>query len=85
MYQRDLRGDSSRNDSQESEKLKKSNKIDWKYLCQNENAIDIFKEEEGKQPNCFDISIGGNIYSCLSSSMKIKPYEIKSTSFVMNY
>ena len=57
MYQRDLRGDSSRNDSQESEELKKSSKIDWESLCQNENAIDIFKEEE-KQPNYFDISIG---------------------------
>ena len=69
MYQRDLRGDSSRNDSQESEKLKKSSEIDWEYLCQNENTIDIFKEEEKKKPNCFDISIGVNIYSCLSSSM----------------
>ena len=84
MYQRGLRGDSSRNDSQESEELKKSSKIDWEYLCQNENAIDIFKEEE-KQPNYFDISIGGNLYSCLSSSMEIKQYEIKSTSLVMSY
>ena len=48
MYQRDLRDDSSRNDSQESEELKKSSKIDWEYLCQNENTIDIFKEEKKK-------------------------------------